>query len=61
MGKKAVVFLLLALLLVLFGGLWLFVWGYGMEDAVPDDVHVIFVPGFWTEDNDPRYAFDITE
>ena len=53
MGKKAVVFLLLALLLVLFGGLWLFVWGYGMEDTVPDDVHVIFVPGFWTEDNDP--------
>ena len=53
MGKKAVVFVLLALLLVLSGGLWLCIWGYGMEDAVPDDVHVIFVPGFWTEDNDP--------
>ena len=54
MGKKMVITSSLVVLAVLLVLLLLGIWGYGMAPEESADVHVIFVPGFWTEENAPE-------
>ncbi|MBR6272185.1 MAG: DUF726 domain-containing protein [Bacteroidales bacterium] len=53
--KKSILCCLSVFLLVLIAIVCAWAYGYGMEAAEADELHVIFVPGLWTEDNAPEF------